>query len=466
MQIRRLILKDVGPFADLDMRFPEGTDPERADVHLLVGPNGTGKSSVLAALAQCFAVDVDTGFSARARSKDTWVGVSGEGAWAVVSAFRGIGNAAGEVSVVTDRELHWIEEVVHRVFGGTGIDWSQNLMLWNAEGRQHWFNTPLRELHIHRSANAKDLVHLPGLSWAAFAYGGLRSVHGTPISGIVEQSDNPLRDACVLQHPEGTRPLVQWIANTDAESAMASRVGNATRAADRARSLAGLCDALGDVIGGKVELHVRFSPFSVTLSVDGAEPTPVDLLSDGLKSLLSWLGDLLMRLDRIPWSEPGPVTDRRFLLLLDEVEVHLHPAWQRKVIPVVERLFPNAQIIASTHSPFVIASASDAWIHRFRLEGGKAVVDAARPTAKGMSYPAILDDLMGVSEEFDVESLELLASFRELWTERLRGGPEVEPRLMEKVRALASRSLELESVVATEMHDLRKRLARKEGQPT
>ena len=42
MQIRRLVLNEVGPFDTLDLRFPAGTDPTRADVHLLVGPNGTG----------------------------------------------------------------------------------------------------------------------------------------------------------------------------------------------------------------------------------------------------------------------------------------------------------------------------------------------------------------------------------------------------------------------------------------
>ena len=147
----------------------------------------------------------------------------------------------------------------------------------------------------------------------------------------------------------------------------------------------------------------------------------MELLADGLQSLFSWLGDLLMRLDRIPWAEPGPVTDQPFLLLLDEVEVHLHPAWQRRVLPMAERLFPDAQIIATTHSPFVLSSASDAWIHAFRLEGGRVVVDPPRPGAQGMSYPAIMQELMGVPEEFDVDTEERLAAFRSLLRRWMQG---------------------------------------------
>jgi hypothetical protein len=48
---------------------------------------------------------------------------------------------------------------------------------------------------------------------------------------------------------------------------------------------------------------------------------------------------------------------------LDEVDIHLHPEWQWKVLPFVQRLFPNSQIFASTHSPFVVSSSNGAWIH-------------------------------------------------------------------------------------------------------
>lgn len=67
-----------------------------------------------------------------------------------------------------------------------------------------------------------------------------------------------------------------------------------------------------------------------------------------------------MRLDRLPWKDQTPILDREITLFLDEIEVHLHPAWQRRILPVVQSLFSKAQVFVSTHSPFVIASADDA----------------------------------------------------------------------------------------------------------
>jgi len=50
MHIEKLLLRDVGPLDDVTIEFPKGTDPQLADVYLLTGPNGTGKSTILYAL--------------------------------------------------------------------------------------------------------------------------------------------------------------------------------------------------------------------------------------------------------------------------------------------------------------------------------------------------------------------------------------------------------------------------------
>ena len=74
------------------------------------------------------------------------------------------------------------------------------------------------------------------------------------------------------------------------------------------------------------------------------------------------------------WEDDLPIFEREFDFLLDEIEVHLHPEWQRKVLPVVQKLFKNSQIFVSTHSPFVVNSVDDAWVYKLKLEKGKAKV--------------------------------------------------------------------------------------------
>lgn len=437
MQIRRLILNEIGPFSRLDLEFPAGTDPDRADVHLLVGPNGSGKSTVLSAIAQCFCREVEAGLAGRMRSPQSFVVLQTTLGWrGLRSDHLGKAPTTIEEEGIPTQHLGSMFGLYRNAFEGQFGPYAVAQAL------------PGRALRAHG-----------GVPFAVFAYGGLRSAANSEITGVQEQDDNPLREACLFSRPEGTRPLIQWIANTRSFEALYAYDGDAARAGERKTALSRLADALGKVIGGSVTFHLRKDPFAVLVGVDGGTPIPVAQLPDGLQSLLSWLGDLLMRLDRIPWATPEPVTDRSFVLLLDEVEVHLHPAWQRQVLPMVETLFPKAQIIASTHSPFVIGSASDAWIHRFHVEGGVATADPPLPPANGTSYPVILDDLMGIHGDFDVETERDLAAFRTLWKRRVQGDVAAEPALAQAEATLAHRSRELAIIVGTEMRELRRRLA-------
>lgn len=72
MRIERLILDQVGCFEHLDLQFRAGRDPGKADIHLLVGANGTGKSTILMAMAQAFSW-VPTGLEERFRGAESYV---------------------------------------------------------------------------------------------------------------------------------------------------------------------------------------------------------------------------------------------------------------------------------------------------------------------------------------------------------------------------------------------------------
>ncbi|PPK66755.1 AAA family ATPase [Actinokineospora auranticolor] len=81
-------------------------------------------------------------------------------------------------------------------------------------------------------------------------------------------------------------------------------------------------------------------------------PVPFRALSDGFRSYLGWLGDLLFHLcavapDHVPLGSMGGI------VLVDEIDLLLHPSWQRVVVPAVAAMFPNVQFVLTTHSPIV-----------------------------------------------------------------------------------------------------------------
>jgi hypothetical protein len=210
-------------------------------------------------------------------------------------------------------------------------------------------------------------------------------------------------------------------------------------------------------VGEPVTFGVAEDLRSVTVDIGGAA-VPHSQLPAGLSALLTWVGDLLMRLDRLPWQGDLPVVDREFVLLLDEVEVHLHPTWQRRVLPMVERLFPRVQILAATHSPFVIQSAADAWLHGLVVEGGRARLGGTWPGPHAESYTAITQQWLGVETEFSSEIEGRWRALRELKAAVLRG---TEARLAFDLAArdLAAESAELHEMVAIEARQLDAQLA-------
>ncbi len=108
----------------------------------------------------------------------------------------------------------------------------------------------------------------------------------------------------------------------------------------------------------------------------------LDQLSDGEQRLFSLFVDIARQL-----SINGAIAtlrDGEAIVLIDEIDVHLHPKWQRRIVPALEDLFPNCQFIATTHSPFVIQATSRERITSIEphlsarfLDGGNTIDDIA-----------------------------------------------------------------------------------------
>ena len=90
------------------------------------------------------------------------------------------------------------------------------------------------------------------------------------------------------------------------------------------------------------------------------------------------------------------------ILLIDEIENHLHPAWQRRVIPALLKFFPGLQIFATTHSPFVIAGLKAGQVHLLsRNDDGTVVASTNEQDIVGWTADEILRTFMGVQDPTD-----------------------------------------------------------------
>lgn len=99
-------------------------------------------------------------------------------------------------------------------------------------------------------------------------------------------------------------------------------------------------------------LQVKRNPLRLAVMKDGVEHS-VDQLSDGEKCTLALVGDLARRLALANQGAADPLQGDG-VVLIDEIELHMHPSWQRKILPVLSETFPNVQFIITTHSPQVL----------------------------------------------------------------------------------------------------------------
>ena len=125
---------------------------------------------------------------------------------------------------------------------------------------------------------------------------------------------------------------------------------------------------------------------------------PLGALSDGYQGMAAWCGDLLWQMTESFGDYKDPLRARG-LLLIDEVDIHLHPVWQRRLVSFLQETLPNFQIIATTHSPLTIHQADEGELYVLKRDSDKgAVLHAYEGAPNRLLLPQLLESpLFGLS---------------------------------------------------------------------
>jgi predicted ATP-binding protein involved in virulence len=178
------------------------------------------------------------------------------------------------------------------------------------------------------------------------------------------------------------------------------------------------------------DLRIRRSPeLRMTVTKNDSELT-INQLSDGEKNLLAMVGDLARRL-AIANPEMEKPEQGSGVVLIDEIELHLHPKWQRMVIPALLRTFPNCQFIITTHSPQVLGEVKDGKI--YRLANTESGITAEIVRTYGRDSNRILEDEMGVPKRNQKIKDDLLNLFRLIDDGNLTQAKQLQVSLKEEI---------------------------------
>ena len=130
-----------------------------------------------------------------------------------------------------------------------------------------------------------------------------------------------------------------------------------------ARALAAFEDAVSRFLPGYAHLRVDSDKHLRLLIDRGRRTVAVRQMSDGERGILALVLDLTRRLVQANPEMSDPVAEAEAVVLIDEIDLHLHPKWQRQIVHKLRTTFPHCQFIATTHSPQVVASVEPHQVH-------------------------------------------------------------------------------------------------------
>lgn len=178
-------------------------------------------------------------------------------------------------------------------------------------------------------------------------------------------------------------------------------------------------------------VKLKFLRTQLDFILETADGDTIDIktLSDGYSAIVNMVTEIIMRMETVQFGG----LDIGGIVLIDEVETHLHVALQREILPFLIAMFPNIQFVVTTHSPFVLQSVEDALI--FDLESNQTI-DQADELWK-YSYEALVDGY------FEVDKFSGVLRDKILRYKALTSGQELEQVEKKELRQLKK---ELENV--------------------
>jgi predicted ATP-binding protein involved in virulence len=142
---------------------------------------------------------------------------------------------------------------------------------------------------------------------------------------------------------------------------------------------------------------------------------PLSFLSDGVRNTVALVADVAHRCARLnPHLGENAAHMTPGILLIDEVDLHLHPEWQQSIIRMLGAAFPHLQLVVSTHSPQVLSTVDVSAIRVVRFLNGSVQVSTPQFQTKGVESADVLAFIMGVDPVPKVPEAKWLSDYRAL----------------------------------------------------
>lgn len=347
--ISKLHVENVGPFDNLTIEFSP-------DVTVIAGANGTGKTSILRCITHCFTAENRNYFRYRVGAR----------LYTYFTKDKNLSRCGGKIyDLKSDTKLHQrISQFYEREEEEKGVT--------SFHYDQHPYN--ILAIGAHRYFDYEKIT-------------GMKAEDDTNKQRESYADNNPLYiEKPVLPH------VKQWMINRYfiiEKSWGADFKCNWDTVIEKIPTLSPPNQIL------------RFERIEEDLnpifSLDGKE-CYLEELSSGFKSVLSIVFSIINWIEGVNDGDRRKMDEATGTVLIDEIETHLHPAWQNMILKVVTEMFPKLQFIITTHSPYIIASADKNQVIILPSMNGDKVIKPLENNFSGWRVEYILKELMAAQE--------------------------------------------------------------------
>lgn len=383
MDIKTIKLNNLGRFVQLEANFAP-TSQVSGNVTVFIGNNGAGKTSILKSIATSL-----SWFVARMRSE------------------KGNGSPIPEIVIGKGKSYASIELTVSDPNDHTWI------LAKTSKGKKALISTNLHDLTNLADRYRTQLTNQPETSLPLIAFYSVeRVVIDIPLKIREKHNffqldgyDNALNQGVDFRRffewfreredSENEQSLPQdalrKILDALGDNDLARKKISELMQSSKDKQLTAVRNAIASFMPNFTNLRVRRKPrLHMSIDKDG-ETLNVLQLSQGEKSLMALVGDIARRLAMMNPVLENPLQGDG-IVLIDEVDMHLHPTWQRSIIERLTTTFPNCQFILTSHSPLVISDCKNVLV--YSIEDGELT---AVPSQYGQDANTVLLDVMSTN---------------------------------------------------------------------
>ena len=418
MYIKKLTLKNIKAFEALSFDFTR-PDGSFAGWTVFVGGNGSGKTTILRTIALSLmgpkAGDVILGRHQGWISKGAVDG-SSIATICVDPSFDAFNKAPLEKTPLSEFEA--------------GVQ-------WHREELDDCHEAPKNYVEFEATAGSRRAKrgpwYPPANGWFAAGYGPMRRLTGTSEAArSIEVGDGrECRFITLFWESAALEEGDFWLRWMHARTLETDRPDR-----NDIESLVQLVTAL--LNDGLLPVGMKVSRITVdqVFVMDGTGvEIPLDDVSDGCRSILAMVMDLVCKSFNACWdnfdtrfdSQGHPVVEIPGIVLIDEVEAHLHPEWQRDMPEWFKKHFPNIQFIVSTHSPLIAQAADDNGLFILPGQGDvdseprQASADELERIRLRTAYDALLESAFGLNTTRPPSTQKLIERWQWLDAKRRAG---------------------------------------------